>query len=184
MNIDYKYFAGTYNPIEIINKYRIRSFGTWLNENEKIIYIKYIVENQNLNNLYCINFNDNNSLISNLGALKIDHKIFRPRLFNPDAFINSPIVDIQTGYFNNLNIINNDRINTPHDYVIELNERYGNKNNQEFLYLILEKLQTINENGSINPIEKWIIEAVWNVSNYKENNIKPKQDPIKYKYIK
>jgi len=184
MNIDYKYFSGAKNPSEIINKYRIRSFGTWLNENEKVIFIKYIAENQNLNNLYCINLNNINSIISNLGPLKIDHKIFRPRLFNPDDFIDSPPIDIQLGYFNNLNVINNNKIETPHDYVIELNERYDNQHNNKLLCLILEKLQTINEDGSINPVEKWVIEASWNVLNIKDNTQKPKQEALKYKYIK
>ena len=34
LNMDYKYFAGSKDPIEIINKYRSRGFGTILNENE------------------------------------------------------------------------------------------------------------------------------------------------------
>ena len=33
--IDYKYFAGTYDPIEIILKYRSRGYGTYLNSSEK-----------------------------------------------------------------------------------------------------------------------------------------------------
>ena len=39
-NIDYKYFAGTNNPIEIILKYLQRGYGTILNSNE----IKLIIE--------------------------------------------------------------------------------------------------------------------------------------------
>ena len=34
MNIDYRYFAGTSHPCDIIKKYRTRGFGTWLNKNE------------------------------------------------------------------------------------------------------------------------------------------------------
>ena len=41
MNIDYKYFAGTNDPIEIINKYRMRGFGTYLNDDEKVKLIDY-----------------------------------------------------------------------------------------------------------------------------------------------
>ena len=41
MNIDYKYFAGSKDPIEIINKNRMRGFGTWLNETEIKNLIKY-----------------------------------------------------------------------------------------------------------------------------------------------
>lgn len=192
MNLDYKYFAGTKNPIEIINKYRMRGFGTWLNEDEKIIFLKYSVENQNWNNLYCINFTDEKSIVSNLGSLKIDHKIFRPRLFNPDDFIHSQPVDIQSGYFSVTSINSNEKFETKHDYIIELDNRYNNrlditKNPQHNLPSILfENLQTINFSGSINPVEKWIIESTWNMYNLKENNPNPnlKLAPIKYKNIK
>ena len=34
MNIDYKYVSGLNDPMEIINKNRMRGFGTWLNETE------------------------------------------------------------------------------------------------------------------------------------------------------
>jgi hypothetical protein len=93
MNIDYKYFAGSRDPIDIINKYRMRGFGTWLNEEEKIVLLKYSCENLNWNNMYNIVISDQKTLVSNLGALKFDHKLFRPRLHNNDAFINSqPVI--------------------------------------------------------------------------------------------
>lgn len=41
MNIDYKYVAGSTDPMEIINKNRMRGFGTWLNETEIKDLIKY-----------------------------------------------------------------------------------------------------------------------------------------------
>ena len=184
MNLDCKYVAGSKNPIEIINKYRMRGFGTWLNEDEKITFLKYSGENQNWNNLYSINFANNETLISNLGALKMNHKIFKPRLFNPDDFINAPPVDIQHGYFNINSISHNNNLETPLDYVIELNERYENKDNQPGLLSIFEKLQTINEFGNVNPIEKWVIEYVWQMSTTIETKKKSKCVPLKYKNIK
>jgi hypothetical protein len=54
MNIDYKYVCGTKDPIEIINKNRMRGFGTWLNASEKKIFIKYSKEIPVWNNLYKI----------------------------------------------------------------------------------------------------------------------------------
>jgi hypothetical protein len=41
MNIDYKYVSGSTDIIEIINKYRLRGFGTWLNEKEYNMMFKY-----------------------------------------------------------------------------------------------------------------------------------------------
>jgi hypothetical protein len=52
MNIDYKYISGTKDPIEIINKNRMRGFGTWLNTYEKKIFNKYSEKISFWNKLY------------------------------------------------------------------------------------------------------------------------------------
>jgi hypothetical protein len=184
MNLDYKYFAGTSNPIEIINKYRMRGFGTWLNEEEKIVLLKYSSKNHNWNNLYNINLSDQKTLIDNLGSLKFDHKIFRPRLYNPDAFINSHPVNIETGYFN---ISSNSpyTFESVNEYINELGYRYQVLTEpSNSLYNIFQNLQTINSYGSINPVQKWIIDACWNISQSKTKNENKKKQPLKYKYIK
>lgn len=54
MNIDYKYFAGSRDPIEIINKYRMRGFGTFLNDIEKSKLIEYSYKIDKWNKLYNI----------------------------------------------------------------------------------------------------------------------------------
>lgn len=41
INIDYKYFAGSKNPIDIMNKYRMRGFGIIINTREKELISKY-----------------------------------------------------------------------------------------------------------------------------------------------
>lgn len=41
INIDYKYFAGSKNPIDIMNKYRMRGFGVIINTREKELISKY-----------------------------------------------------------------------------------------------------------------------------------------------
>jgi hypothetical protein len=183
MNLDYKYFAGTNNPIEIINKYRMRGFGTWLNEEEKIILLKYSSESSNWNCMYNINITDQKTLVSNLGPLKLDHKIYRPRLHNPDAFINSQPVSIQ--YFN-ITSLTSTSLETTNDYINELSERYQISHEPSTsLHKIFQNLQTINELGSINPIEKWIIESSWNISQIKNDKSEKKQNqPLKYKHIK
>ena len=37
INIDYKYFAGSKDPIEIINKYRQRGYSLPLNDSESLL---------------------------------------------------------------------------------------------------------------------------------------------------
>jgi len=88
MNIDYKYFAGSKDPIEIINKYRMRGFGTWLNKNEIATYLKYTSMVPFWNNLFNIDLNKKNTLATALGPLTLTHKLFYPRQFNMDHFSN------------------------------------------------------------------------------------------------
>ena len=62
------------------------------------------------------------------------------------------------------------------------NREYINKNKKT----ILQNLQFINEKGSINPVQKWIIEASWNIYNFNTNNTDYTipRSPLKYKHIK
>ncbi len=159
MNIDYKYFTSSSNPIDIINKYRMRGFGTWFNENEKIKFINYSEKNNYWNNFYQINSKIEDTINSIFGSLDFNNKLFQPRLINGDIYIN--------GYNNNPYIDLNYEIPKIHsklssfdEFFNEINYRY---NSNHVSIKFIENLQTINENGSIRPIEKWVIEAVYNI---------------------
>jgi hypothetical protein len=91
MNIDYKYFAGSKDPIEIINKYRMRGFGTWLNENEIKQFIKYSEIVPFWQNLYSIQLHNKKSIASCLGPLELNHRLFYPRQFNFHLYTNQKI---------------------------------------------------------------------------------------------
>lgn len=52
MNIDYKYVSGNTDILEIINKYRLRGFGTWLNNKEIILMEKYCRTVQKWKDIY------------------------------------------------------------------------------------------------------------------------------------
>ena len=91
MNIDYKYFAGSKDPIEIINKYRMRGFGTWLNENEIKQFVKYSELVPFWQNLYSIQVHNKKSIASCLGPLDLNHRLFYPRQFNFDLYTNQKI---------------------------------------------------------------------------------------------
>jgi hypothetical protein len=153
MNLDYKYFAGTRDPIDIINKYRMRGFGTWLNKEEKKLYIKYTKTKEFWQTLYNISGNNTNIM----GCLNINHKVFQPRLYNIDKFYNVCPVDLDTGY--TIKILNT--FTTIDDLLQEMVFRFKSNNYVENSFM--NKLQTINENGCINPIQKWTIEAMYNI---------------------
>lgn len=163
MNIDYKYFAGTKDPIEIINKYRMRGFGTWLNSTEKDIFIKYSSNVNFWKNLYSLNSQNINTNIC--GHVNINHKLFRPRLYNIDAFIDSPhFVDTTDRYLND----NVESINM----LIPITQTIAQKfNSISFAELNYKLFNSIDKAGNIIPLKKWIILYTWNIyeSFYKDS---------------
>lgn len=149
LNIDYKYFAGSKDPIEIINKYRMRGFGTILNDKEIVRLIEYSSLVPKWKQLYSLNIHSNSSVVNNLGTLP-----WTSQFFNPSFILNNkPKI--------NINIIN--QINVPinqHDIIELINKLYNCQNNS---YLPI--LTTINKYGFVNPVKKWLIDAFY------ENNI-------------
>lgn len=155
MNIDYKYFAGSSDPVEIVNKYRLRGFGTWFNKNEKWLYINYTSKNTFWNNFYDINIKNNMTINNTFGDLYFNSTIFQPRLINETYFINSPPV-----YLNYNMPKNYDKMITRSEFFDEINYRF---NTNSDIISFIHNLQTINNDGSIKPLEKWTIEAVYNI---------------------
>lgn len=132
MNVDYKYFASTTDPIAIINKYRMRGFGTWLNKNEISIYIKYCSEVPFWQNIF--NIKNGMSIKACLGMLHINHKLFKPRM-------NYKIYTSGINY----------KITTKNKY----NKWYPNR--LIHIKKHLEKQECISKTGSINIFDMNII---------------------------
>ena len=124
-NIDYKYFAGSKDPIEVINKYRHRGFTTILNDKERIKLVKYSFDVEKWKELY---------ELKSLGKKETD-KIFKPlsldcRFFRPSKVYDRPNILFNKNIYNGYHtqIINNV------GYVIPLNKKslYINwKNNNQ-----------------------------------------------------
>ena len=141
MNIDYKYFAGTKDPFDIINKYRERGFGTWLNKNELQLMNNYCRNVLVWSKLY---YTDTINDIHIYGILSLNHKLFKPRLYNYDNY-------------------NNDNIN--------INDRYNmnipvlpNKLKFNSSVINYDNFISIDKNGFIIPVKKWIILTAWNLT--------------------
>lgn len=98
MNLDYKYFAGTSHPCEIINKYRMRGFGIYLNTEEQDVLFNYSKNNTFWNNLYNLNSSNKNRFMN---ALNFNDKLFFPRLYNSEYFDECFPVDLDKGYDKN-----------------------------------------------------------------------------------
>ena len=157
MNIDYKYFAGSKDPIEIILKYRMRGFGTFLNRKEIDTVINYIMRVPFWNNLYGINPENKDCIKTTLGWLGYKHKLFHPRLFNMDLFDhNIPYVNINDGY-NNVEEI---------EPLTEKNVRQYMKNNfgvNQKNFNHIYDIKTISSNGDVEPVHKWVIDTIFNL---------------------
>ena len=182
MNLDYRYFAGTSNPVEIINKYRMRGFGTWLNNDEKKMFMEYSQKNSFWNRFYNINFKIKETLISNSGTLDLNHKLFHPRLFNEEEYYECIPVDIEKGYNTELCNVKM-KINSLEDFITLIDKKFDNRSVLT-INNIIKNYVTINEEGSIKPVEKWIIDAFWNIVNQSDTNKKAhlkKSSNIHYK---
>jgi len=139
INIDYKYFASIRSPVEIINKYIMRGYGILLNDKER----NEVYEFNKLNLKDIKEYH-------NITSLNINNKIFKPMVnfnnFSPDIYNN---INLDGKKFNSFT---------------DLSEYIKTKKNYNSLMNVVNTLQlrTINENGKINPLKKWIMEACYN----------------------
>jgi len=174
MNLDYKYIAGTKDPFDIINKYRMRGFGTWLNSNEKKLFVKYSREVPFWNNLYLIDSETSESKAAKniFGTVALNHKLFKPRLYNMDSYVNAMFIDTTNRY--------NDSIVTPNTYYkgISMTSYIQHKfNSIEIKEINWDNFMSIDKDGYIIPLKKWVISSTWDiyVSEYKQYEIKNKK---------
>lgn len=158
MNINYKYVACTKDPLEIINKYRMRGFGTWLNKEEVKLFIKYINKMTFWNNLYNVNSQNVNSFKNAIGFLPLNHKLFRPRLYNSEYYEAKNVRfillegDIYNDYYNmNFNIPVNYYQNRYNSYDNNKFQTYINNNNNTMLKYV------DNTTGYVCTLDKDII---------------------------
>ena len=136
MNIDYKYMHGNKDPIDILNKNRMRGFGTWLNNNEKKLLQLYIKEVPFWNNLYT------NKIF---GPIELNSLIFKPRYYNNISVNNNDINLLNNRYNSFSTIILNNNINNK-------NTNISNEINQRFNYIILNENNNIKNNNNENNL--------------------------------
>lgn len=74
-NIDFKYFFGKHDPVNIIDKYRMRGYSTLLNKDEIKDYVSFFLQKSEIYN----NDTAPNSEKKIIGVLSIKHKLFNPR---------------------------------------------------------------------------------------------------------
>ena len=91
-NMSFKYFAGKRSPYQIINKYRMRGFGTILNKREIKEFNEFIQKSkwsklyQSCGNKKC------NSCCNTLGFITPDNILFNPRKIMHEDFVHDKTV--------------------------------------------------------------------------------------------
>ena len=162
MNLDYKYFAGSKDPIEIILKYRMRGFGTFLNRKEIDKAIKYIQQVPFWNNLYSINPDNKDTIKSSLGWLEYKHKLYHPRLFNMELFgYDIPFVNINDGYNN----VEEKEVLTSENISQYMKNKFKvSKDDQLSSQINMLEFRTISSNGYVEPVKKWLIDTIFNLN--------------------
>jgi len=146
MNIDYKYFAGTKDPIEIINKYRCRGFGTILNDKEKVRFFEYNNLVEKWKNIYSIKLNDSLAIKKCLGFKAPNDDMFK---------YSRKVYNDNTNY---CNIVSDSALST--ERIIE--NIYGIKN-QNLILNIFKSIKFINDYGYIEPLKHYLIDTVYNL---------------------
>ena len=154
INLDYKYFAGSRDPIEIINKYRNRGYSIILNDNEKIRLTSYSLKVEKWKTLYDNpNIQNQTSINKLFGYLPVNSNFFQPRKVLESEYGTLKPVELDYN-----NILTN---NTTHIYANCLKHIYPEVKIELFKIC---KLRLINKTGYVNPISKWQFDAIYSNS--------------------
>ena len=150
-NIDFKYWLGSNDPIKIVNKYRMRGYGTVLNSFEIEQVCAYISSKPDFRKAYeqvekqstekQIN---TNKTIKILGPLDINHPLFKPSTIFPDKYPRqlAPLLNTTV---------------TDTDPVQYYRQKYPTYPTDMLC------IEHINKDGNINPCRKWMIDSVFDL---------------------
>ncbi len=145
-NIEYKYFAGSRDPIEIFNKGLQKGYGTIFNDKEKAHFIEYNSGVTKWQDIFGLN--KSKSAIKDLFAPKqLGNSIFKPGKFFqgfPDDVYKVPA----------------------HQYVVTMKDLYDvyktqYKYDAEKSAVDLLKFKAINKDGYLEPLRMWLFDAAY-----------------------
>lgn len=138
INIDYKYFAGIRDPIDIINKYRMRGIGTIINTQEKTHMLNYNSNVSSLQSMFGLSGSKSANCSKHFGSKNIGDNIYKPGRFiegYPDDIYNNP----------------------NYSYVTSAFEMYDTNTFDGALNFM--KFKTIGDDGTVTPFKKWVLDA-------------------------
>jgi hypothetical protein len=164
INIDYKYFAGSRDPINILNKYRMRGFGTIVNENEKKHIVEYNSTIDNNGTMFLIDGlkgdikgdikgdKKEDKIKEHFGIKYVNNKIFRPGQYLMNIPSDSYKVILNTKYIKTV----------PELYAFY---KTHSKYDPETCGIDLLKFKTIDSTGHVTPFKPWVLNAAYDLLN-------------------
>jgi hypothetical protein len=148
VNIEYKYFAGIRDPVDILNKYRFRGFGTILNKYELAHTVLYNTSMETMKKVYT-NKNSVN------GHKNLNNIIYK--------------TSCSTGTNMFLELFGEQYYETENKHIETIEDlkhiyRIKYKYNSEKFGLDMFKFRSIDDEGNVIPLQKWVIEGYWNMN--------------------
>jgi hypothetical protein len=145
INIEYKYFAGTNDPVKIINKYRTRGFGSIFNHKE-LEHIAYYNKNIDDNGgMYTIK--NKESLGSMTCPKVISDKIFKPWVYTANKPENT-YLNPEYKYIKNKS-----------DLVTAYRQDPDVFTPEESLPIDMFNFSAVSPDGSVYPVQRWVEDA-------------------------
>ncbi|ARF09784.1 hypothetical protein Indivirus_3_33 [Indivirus ILV1] len=143
-NIDYKYFSGSKDPIEIINKYRMRGFGTIINDREKSSMVKYNNSIEKWKKLLAFSTDK-----KYMGPTKVNTDLFKPiKTLNLPITIPSVYRTVDFTYVTNLE-----------EYYNYFKNNYGYDSKTSRIDFL--KFSAIKPDGNIEQLKRWVLESAF-----------------------
>jgi hypothetical protein len=151
INLDLKYFVSLKNPHDIINKYRSRGFGVLLNSSEKSHHTYYNSSIHKSDGQFAVDKSDKKSIDKFYGAHDINCDFYKPMCFLQD-FPKDSYMPRTLKYYKNINDVK-DYYMAKHNY------------NSNTSSINMFNFKSISPNGNIEPLQKWVIDAYWQMVN-------------------
>ena len=145
INIDYKYFAASRNPVNIINKYIARGYSFIANDTEKKAILSYNQNIKDMNGMFSVE-----TAQEQFGTKTLDNKIYRPGVYMaglPETFYKKSTHK----YIQNIECLKE----VYKKHYVKYNIIYDD------LPIDMLKYTSINPIGCIEPVKKWLIQAFY-----------------------
>jgi hypothetical protein len=153
-NLDIKYFTSTNYPAEIINKYRQRGFGVFLNKNEKIRLMEYSFQIPFWNEKF--NIQNKTSINNILNAYNVKNDFYKNPALDK-VILNNYNYDIYDAIFK-------ESVKSLSPCITFVDHTFCNMESKRYLYkkynsiklkdLDLADINVIDYKGSIVPLNK------------------------------